>query len=150
MLKEGDKIPNFSVQNSKGETISNQDLTGKKIILYFYPKDDTPGCTKEGQAFTEYKSEFEKKNVTIYGISKCSVKKHEKFCTKYNFEHELLSDENATLCEDFGVWQEKSMYGRKYMGITRSTFIIDESGIIQKVWPKVKVPGHVEDVLASL
>ena len=150
MLKEGDKIPKFSVQNSNGDIVSNTDIAGKTVVFYFYPKDDTPGCTKEGQAFTENKADFDQKKVLVYGISKCSVKKHEKFCTKYNFEHELLSDENATLCEDFGVWQEKSMYGRKYMGIVRATFLIDENGIIKKIWPKVKVPGHVEDVLANI
>ena len=94
--------------------------------------------------------EFNKKEVTIYGISKCSVKKHEKFCSKYSFEHELLSDEDNTLCEDFGVWKEKSMYGKKYMGIERSTFLINEDGLIIKSWEKVKVPGHVENVLESI
>ena len=149
MLKEGDKIPSFSVQNSKGETVTNTDLSGKKAVLYFYPKDDTSGCTKEAQNFTDNKPEFDKKEITIYGISKDSVKKHEKFCSKYQFQHELLSDENSSLCEDFGVWKEKSMYGRKYMGIVRSTFLVDESGTIIKVWENVKVPGHVEDVLAN-
>ena len=150
MLKEGDKIPSFEVQDSKGNTITNKDITGKKSILYFYPKDDTPGCTKEGQAFSENLSKFTEKGFTVYGISKCSVKKHEKFCTKYSFQHELLSDENSQLCEDFGVWVEKSMYGKKYMGIDRSTFIIDESGTIIKSWNKVKVPGRVDDVLNAI
>ena len=150
MLKEGDKIPSFSIMNSKGETITNQSIDGKKCVFYFYPKDDTPGCTKEAQGFSDNKKEFDKKNISIYGISKDSVKKHEKFCSKYNFEHELLSDENNSLCEDFGVWQEKSMYGKTYMGIVRSTFLIDENGVILKTWEKVKVPGHVEDVLSSI
>lgn len=149
MLKEGDKIPSFSVQNSKGDTVTNDNIKGKKVILYFYPKDDTSGCTKEAQSFTEHKPKFDKKNIKIYGISKDSVKKHEKFCAKYEFQHELLSDENSTLCEDFGVWKEKSMYGKKYMGIVRSTFLIDENGTIVKSWENVKVPGHVEDVLAN-
>ena len=150
MLKEGDNIPAFEVQDSNGNTITQDDIKGKKTVFYFYPKDDTPGCTKEGQAFSENLSKFKEKGVTVYGISKCSVKKHEKFCTKYSFEHDLLSDENSQLCEDFGVWVEKSMYGRKYMGIERSTFIIDENGTILKSWPKVKVPGHVDDVLGSI
>ncbi len=149
MLKEGDKIPSFSVQNSKGDTITNDNIKGKKVILYFYPKDDTSGCTKEAQSFTEHKPEFDKKNIEIYGISKDSVKKHEKFCAKYEFQHELLSDENSSLCEDFGVWKEKSMYGKKYMGIVRSTFLVDENGTIIKSWENVKVPGHVENVLEN-
>ena len=150
MLKEGDQIPKFSLQNANGDTVTNTDIAGKTVVFYFYPKDDTSGCTKEGQAFTDHKPEFDQKNVIVYGISKCSVKKHESFCNKYSFQHELLSDESSTLCEDFGVWQEKSMYGRKYMGIVRATFLIDASGVIKKVWPKVKVAGHVEDVLLSL
>ena len=150
MLKEGEKIPKFKVITSKGETFTNADIQGKKVIFYFYPKDDTPGCTKEAQGFSGNVKEFNKKEVTIYGISKCSVKKHEKFCSKYSFEHELLSDEDNTLCEDFGVWKEKSMYGKKYMGIERSTFLINEDGLIIKSWEKVKVPGHVENVLESI
>ena len=150
MLTKGDKIPEFSILNSKGETITNKDLEGKKAVFYFYPKDDTPGCTKEAQGFSDNKKTFDKKNVLVFGISKDSVKKHEKFCNKYNFEHELLSDENNSLCEDFGVWQEKSMYGKKYMGIVRSTFLIDEDGPIIKSWEKVKIPGHVEAVLEEI
>ena len=150
MLKEGDQIPAFEVQDAKGNTVTNTNIKGKRAIFYFYPKDDTPGCTKEGQAFSENLTKFKEKGVEVYGISKCSVKKHEKFCTKYSFEHELLSDENSSLCEDFGVWVEKSMYGRKYMGIERSTFIIDETGTITKAWNKVKVPGHVDEVLNSI
>lgn len=150
MLNEGDKIPAFKVQDSKGNTITNKDLSGKKIILYFYPKDDTPGCTKEGQEFSENLSKFKEKGFLVYGISKCSVKKHEKFCTKYSFQHELLSDENSHLCEDFGVWVEKSMYGKKYMGINRNTFIIDENGTIVKSWNNVKVPGHVDEILNAI
>ncbi|MEK9728151.1 MAG: thioredoxin-dependent thiol peroxidase, partial [Candidatus Margulisiibacteriota bacterium] len=143
MLKKGDIIPEFNVLTSKGESFSNKNITGKTVVFYFYPKDDTPGCTKEGQAFSENLSEFKKKGIEVYGISKCSVKKHQKFCEKYSFEHELLSDEDNTLCEDFGVWKEKSMYGRKYMGIERSTFVIDPKGKILKVWDKVKIPGHI-------
>ena len=149
MLKEGDKIPSFNVKNSKGDDISNESIAGKKVIFYFYPKDDTPGCTKEGQAFSENKSEFDKLGIEIYGISKCSVTKHQKFCSKYSFEHELLSDEDNHLCEDFGVWKEKSMYGRKYMGIERSTFLIDENGTIVQSWEKVKVTDHVKKVLEA-
>ena len=150
MLKKGDQIPNFSLPNSNGSTVTNKDLVGKKVIFYFYPKDDTSGCTKEAQAFTDNKSKFDDKDVLIFGISKDSIKKHEKFCAKYSFEHELLSDESTTLCEDFGVWQEKSMYGKKYMGIVRSTFYFDETGTIQNVWPKVSVNGHVDDILNTI
>ena len=150
MLKEGDSIPTFEVQDSKGNTVTDKDLKGKKCVFYFYPKDDTPGCTKEGQGFSDNLAKFKEKGIDVYGISKCSVKKHEKFCSKYAFQHELLSDENNHLCEDFGVWVEKSMYGRKYMGIERSFFVIDENGTMIKSWNKVKVPGHVEDVLNSI
>ncbi len=150
MLTKGDKIPEFSILNSKGETVTNKDLQGKKAVFYFYPKDDTPGCTKEAQGFSDNKKTFDKKNVLVFGISKDSVKKHEKFCSKYNFEHELLSDEDNTLCEDFGVWQEKSMYGKTYMGIVRSTFLIDENGTVIKSWEKVKIPGHVDAVLEEI
>ena len=150
MLKEGDKIPAFNVVTSKGDAFNNENIKGKKVIFYFYPKDDTPGCTKEGQAFSENIKKFKEKGVSVFGISKCSVKKHEKFCLKYDFEQELLSDENNSLCEEFGVWKEKSMYGKKYMGIERSTFLIDENGIILKSWEKVKVPGHVDNVLESI
>ena len=150
MLKVGDRLPEFSVLNLKSEVITHNNLLGKKVILFFYPKDDTSGCTKEGQSFTENKKLFDNKDIQIYGVSKDSVAKHEKFCNKYSFEHELLSDENSNLCESFGVWQEKSMYGKKYMGIVRSTFYIDETGIIQNVWPKVKVNGHVEDILNTI
>ena len=149
MLKKGDKIPNFNVKNTEGNDITNDSILGKKAIFYFYPKDDTPGCTKEGQAFSEHKNDFDKLGIEIYGISKCSVKKHQKFCTKYSFEHKLLSDEDNHLCEDFGVWKEKSMYGRKYMGIERSTFLINEDGVIIDVWEKVKVTDHVKNVLKT-
>ena len=150
MLTEGQSMPTFTVQTAEGESFSNEDLAGKKTILYFYPKDDTPGCTKEGQGFSDALPEFNKKNITIYGISKCSPKKHQTFCNKYQFKHQLLSDENSNMCEAFGVWVEKSMYGRTYMGIERSTFLIDETGKILKIWRKVKVPNHVKDVLKSL
>jgi peroxiredoxin Q/BCP len=150
MLTDGDNIPPFELQSANGTPMTNKDIHGKKSIFYFYPKDDTPGCTKEGQAFSDHFAKFKELGVTVYGISKCSVKKHEKFCTKYSFQHELLSDENSQLCEDFGVWVEKRMYGKKYMGIERSTFMIDEHGTIVKSWTKVKVPGHIEDVLNAV
>ena len=150
MLNKGDKIPTFSLQNAEGKVITNDDLLGKTVVFYFYPKDDTPGCTKEGQAFSDHINEFSDKNTIVYGVSKDSVEKHKKFCDKYQFKHDLLSDEQGVLCDQFGVWQEKKMYGKAYMGIVRATFLVDENGIILHVWPKVKVPGHAEDVLNQI
>jgi peroxiredoxin Q/BCP len=150
MLTTGDKIPPFELESTRGKIVTNDDILGKKAVFYFYPKDDTPGCTKEGQAFSENKTTFDEKNVLVFGVSKCAIKKHEKFCTKYSFEHDLLSDENNTFCEDMGVWKEKSMYGKSYMGIERTTFLVDETGTIRHMWNKVKVPGHVDKVLAAI
>lgn len=146
----GDTAPNFKLAISDEKSISLSDFKGKKVVFYFYPKDDTPGCTKEAQGFRDLKTEFDKAGAEIIGVSKCSIKKHDKFTEKYDLNFALGSDENGTVCEDYGTWVEKSMYGKKYMGIERATFLIDESGKIAKVWRKVKVPGHVEDVLESI
>ena len=150
MLNSGEKAPFFELKNQNDELISLDHFSGRKIVVYFYPKDDTPGCTKEALGFTEFLKEFESKNTAIVGVSKDSVSAHQKFCSKYNLEHMLLSDPSCEMIQHYGAWQEKSMYGKKYMGIQRSTILIDENGIVTKVWPKVKVPGHVEDVLASI
>ncbi|MDH5722259.1 MAG: thioredoxin-dependent thiol peroxidase [Alphaproteobacteria bacterium] len=149
-LKEGDKAPDFTLPTDGGGDITLSGLKGKNVVLYFYPKDDTPGCTTESCGFRDALPDFEGLNAQIIGLSKCSVKKHDKFKEKYKLNFPLASDENGSACEEYGAWVEKSMYGRKYMGIERSTFLIDEDGIIAKIWRKVKVPGHVEDVQKAL
>lgn len=132
---------------SKIQSEISAQAPGKKIVLYFYPKDDTPGCTTEACGFRDLKSAFEKANTIILGVSKDNEKSHDKFAGKYNLNFKLLSDPEGKLCEAFGVWKEKSMYGKKYFGIERSTFLIDAEGKIVKVWRGVKVPGHMEEVL---
>lgn len=146
-LKEGDKAPDFSLPSDGGKIISLADYKGKKVVLYFYPKDDTPGCTKESCAFRDNLTDFNKVGIEVIGVSKDSVKKHDKFKEKHSLNFPLISDEDGELCEKYGVWVEKNMYGRKYMGIERSTFLIDENGVIRNIWRKVKVTGHVEEVL---
>lgn len=148
-LEIGDKAPAFKAQTDSGEMLSMADLKGKVFVLYFYPKDDTSGCTKEACSFTENISAFNKLGVTVIGVSKDSVVSHAKFKTKYGLKFPLLSDEDGKICEAYGTWVEKSMYGRKYMGIDRSTFIIGADGKIKSVWRKVKVTGHIEEVLKA-
>lgn len=142
-----DSAPLFSLPDSAGNQVSSEALTGTPFVLFFYPRDDTSGCTKEAVAFSGLLPEFHKAGVRILGISKDSVASHAKFAAKHDLTVTLLSDEDGNVCEDFGVWKEKSMYGRKFMGIERSTFLIDASGKIARVWRKVKVPGHAEAVL---
>jgi thioredoxin-dependent peroxiredoxin len=149
-LKIGDTAPAFSVPDDTGNTVKLTDFKGQKLVIYFYPKDDTPGCTTESCAFRDNFQDFKKLNVAIVGISKDSPASHVKFKKKFDLNFPLLSDENGTMCEDYGVWGEKSMYGKKYMGIERSTFLIDEHGKIAALWAKVSVDGHVEDVRAAL
>mgnify|MGYP001251347823 CR=1 FL=1 len=150
MLKPGDKAPAFTLISDEGKKVSLKDLKGKKVILYFYPKDDTSGCTAEACSFRDNIKVIDKKNTVVIGVSKDNTKSHQKFKTKYDLPFTLLSDENFEMLNDYGVWKEKSMYGRKYMGIERTTFIIDEKGKIQEVFDKVKVPGHVEEVISKL
>ena len=150
MLKPGDKAPAFTLISDEGKKVSLKDLKGKKVILYFYPKDDTSGCTAEACGFRDNIKVINKKNTVVIGVSKDNTKSHQKFKTKYDLPFTLLSDENFEMLNDYGVWKEKSMYGRKYMGIERTTFIIDEKGKIQEVFDKVKVPGHVEEVISKL
>ena len=150
MLKETDKLPTFTLENQNGDTINSSELSGKKLVLYFYPKDDTPGCTLEAIDFTTFKAEFDAKNTHIIGVSKDSVQKHEKFCNKHNLAIELLSDPEGSLIEACGAWQEKNLYGRKYMGIVRSTFLFDENQTLIKAWPKVKAKGHAQEVLNTI
>lgn len=148
-LAIGKPAPLFILQSDEGE-ISLADLKGQNVVLYFYPKDDTPGCTIEAQDFTKKFKEFEKRDCVILGLSKDSVKKHCNFIEKYNLAFNLLSDEDGEVCERYGVIKEKSMFGKKYMGIDRSTFLIDKFGKIRQIWRSVKVNGHVEEVLTSL
>ena len=145
-----DTAPDFSLPRDGGGTVSLSDFSGQKLVLFFYPRDDTSGCTKESIGFSEAKDDFAAAGAAVLGISKDSVASHDKFVAKRGLTVPLLSDENGTMCEDYGVWKEKSMYGKTYMGIERTTFLIDGSGKIVKVWPKVKVPGHVDEVLEAV
>jgi thioredoxin-dependent peroxiredoxin len=149
MLSEGDAAPNPSFTTAAGTLASIAEFKGKKLVLYFYPKDDTTGCTKEAQEFTSLASDLAKAGAEIVGISKDSVKSHAKFIGKYDLKVALGSDEDGAVCEAFGVWVEKSMYGKKYMGIERSTFLIGADGKIARIWRKVKVAGHAADVLEA-
>jgi peroxiredoxin Q/BCP len=149
-LAEGDKAPAFTLPASGGRTVSSAALTGKPYVLYFYPKADTPGCTKEACAFQEALPQLGKIGVEVIGVSKDKIKPIEKFAEKYNLKFPLASDESTQVAEDYGVWVEKSMYGRKYLGMERSTFLVDKTGKIAKIWPKVKVEGHAAEVLAAV
>jgi thioredoxin-dependent peroxiredoxin len=149
VLNPGDTAPNPSFAAADGATKSVSDYKGSKLVLYFYPKDDTSGCTKEAQEFTALISDFAKAGAQVVGVSKDSVKSHAKFIGKYDLKVDLGSDESGAVCEAFGVWVEKSMYGRQYMGIERATFLIGADGKIAQVWRKVKVPGHAAAVLEA-
>jgi thioredoxin-dependent peroxiredoxin len=143
------KVPAFSCPATGGKRWKLADAAGKKLVLYFYPRDNTPGCTKEGEAFRDSYGAFKRAGALIVGVSPDSLASHEKFKTKMNFPFELLADEDHRVCEIFGVFKEKSMYGRKFMGVERSTFLIDAGGVLRREWRKVKVPGHVDEVLAA-
>jgi peroxiredoxin Q/BCP len=145
----GDKAPDFTLLADTGGKVSLKALKGKTAVLYFYPKDDTPGCTAEACAFRDALPDFSKVKAAIIGISRDSVASHDKFKTKFALPFPLASDTDGKVCEAYGVWVEKSMYGRKYMGIERATFLIDGKGVIRNVWRKVKVKGHAEDVLEA-
>jgi thioredoxin-dependent peroxiredoxin len=149
-LSVGDKVPPFKIPVSEERFLSLDDFKGKKVVIYFYPKDNTPGCTVEAEDFRDHQKAFEAKRTAIIGISKDSLKKHKNFSDKLTLSFPLGSDEETQVCEDFGVWVEKSMYGKKYMGIERSTFLVNESGYIEKTWRKVKVKDHVKEVLEAL
>lgn len=149
-LKPGDKAPAFRLPDDKGNIISLADLKGKKIVLYFYPKDDTTGCTKEACSFRDNIKVIEKNGAVVIGVSRDSVASHQKFRKKYSLPFTLLSDESTEMLNKYDVWKEKSMYGKKYMGIERTTFIIDEKGKISSVFRKVKVDGHTDEVLSAL
>jgi thioredoxin-dependent peroxiredoxin len=148
-LKTGDKAPDFSLPRDGGLTIALGDFSGKKLVLYFYPKDDTSGCTKEAMEFNALRAQFEAADTKILGISPDSAASHDKFKKKYDLDFPLAADEEKKMLEAYGVWVEKSMYGRKYMGVERTTLLIDRTGKILRIWPKVKVPGHADEVLAA-
>jgi len=149
-LHEGDRAPAFLLKDDNGESVKLSDLKGSKVVLYFYPKDDTPGCTKEACSFRDGFSEMKKKGAVVLGVSADSVESHVKFKEKFKLNFPLLSDPDKEVINAYGVWKEKSLYGRKFMGIERTTFVIDESGKIKKIFPKVKVDGHYDEVLAEL
>ena len=150
MMAEGDMAPAFTMPASGGRTVGSAALTGKPYVLYFYPKADTPGCTKEACAFQEALPQLGHIGVDVIGVSKDKMKPIEKFAEKYGLTFPLASDETTGVAEAYGVWVEKSMYGRKYMGLERSTFLIDKTGKVAKVWPKVKIEGHAAEVLAAV
>lgn len=149
MPEIGDKAPEFELPRDGDGTISLADLKGKAVVLYFYPKDDTPGCTKEALGFTAAAQNFADANTVVLGVSKDSIKKHDKFVAKHDLNVILVSDEQSDVCERYGVWVEKSMYGKTYMGIERATYLIAPDGTIAQIWRKVKVPGHVDAVLEA-
>jgi peroxiredoxin Q/BCP len=150
MLKEGAKAPAFSLPSDDGGTVALKDLKGKKVVLYFYPKDDTSGCTTEACEFRDSWAAVKKKGAVVLGVSPDGVKSHGKFREKYDLPFPLLADEDHAVAEAYGVWGEKSMYGRKYFGILRTTFVLDEAGRVAKVFEKVKPKGHAAEVLAAL
>lgn len=148
-LEIGAKAPDFSIETTEGKRTLSA-YRGKHLVLYFYPKDDTPGCTNEARDFSELSNQFEAAGAKILGVSRDPLAKHQKFIAKHDLQIELASDEDGALCEAYGAWVEKNMYGRTYMGIARSTFLIDPKGRISRIWSKVRVKGHAQDVLESL
>lgn len=149
-IKEGVKAPDFKAASSEGGEVSLEGLKGKKVVLYFYPKDDTPGCTKEACSFRDASAQLKKAGAIVLGVSKDSLESHGQFKEKYNLNFPLLSDPDKKIIEAYGVWKEKNMYGKVTMGVERSTFLIDEQGIIRKIWRKVKVDGHDEQVMTAI
>jgi len=150
MISVGDTAPDFTLPREDGTMLTLSALRPGKVVLYFYPKDDTPGCTLEAQDFTARLADFSAAGATVIGVSKDSVKAHDKFCKKHGLGVVLVSDEDGHTCEDYGVWLEKSMYGKTYMGIERTTVLIDAAGRVARVWNKVSVKGHADEVLAAV
>ena len=150
VLKEGDKAPDFTLPASDGSSVSLRDLAGKKVVVYFYPKDNTPGCTTEACSFRDYNAELQQAGAVVLGVSKDSIKSHDNFIAKYKLPFLLLSDADATMATAYGAWGEKKLYGRTFMGMNRITYLIDEQGGIARVWPKVKPDRHGEEVLAAV
>lgn len=147
MVKEGNKAPDFTAKNQKGEKVKLSDLKGQRVVLYFYPKDDTPGCTKEACSFRDADDVFAKKGIKVLGVSTDDERSHQKFIDKFSLPFDLLADTDKKIVEKYGVWGEKSMYGRTYMGTLRKTFLIDEDGKVVKIFDKVKVAEHADEVL---
>ena len=150
MIEEGKKAPDFKLASSEGGEVSLKQLRGKTVVLYFYPKDDTPGCTREACAFRDSQAALKKKGVVVLGVSGDSLAAHEKFKTKYKLNFPLLSDPDKTVATKYGAWGEKVLYGKKTTGMIRCTFVLDAAGVVRKVFPRVRVDGHVEKVLESL
>ena len=149
-VKVGKKIPAFRGEATGGSTISSKDLAGRKFVLYFYPRDSTPGCTTESKDFRDLHAKFTRRGVAVVGISRDTLSSHERFKEKFGFPFELIADPDETLCRAFGVMQQKSLYGRTYLGVDRSTFIFDRAGMLRKEFRSVKVPGHVDQVLEEI
>lgn len=149
MVTTGDMAPDFTLPRDGGGDLTLSALRPRKVVLYFYPKDDTPGCTLEAQDFTARVADFDAAGTVVIGVSKDSIKAHDKFCKKHGLRIALVSDEQGHTCEDYGVWVEKSMYGKTYMGVERTTFLIDGAGKVARVWNKVSVKGHADEVLAA-
>ena len=150
MPQTGDKAPDFTLPRDGGGTVTLSDLHGSPVVLFFYPRDDTPGCTKESIGFSEQRTAFDAAGAQVFGVSKDSLASHDKFVAKHDLTVPLLSDEDSNMCEDYGVWKEKKMYGKTFMGIERTTVLIGADGTILRRWDKVKVPGHVEEVLEAV
>jgi thioredoxin-dependent peroxiredoxin len=150
MLAEGDKLPKLTVSDDEGRAVKLADLLGGPLVLYFYPKDDTPGCTSEASQFRDLYAKFQRKGARIVGVSRDTPESHQKFKEKYKIPFTLLADTDSKVCDAFGVIVEKNMYGKKSLGIQRATFLIDEKGVIRRTWPKVNVEDHAEEVLESL
>jgi peroxiredoxin Q/BCP len=150
MIEVASPAPDFTLPQTEGADVTLSALRGTPVVLFFYPKDNTPGCTTESIAFSEHLQAFADAGAQVYGISKDSLKKHANFTTKHSLTVPLLSDENGTVCEDYGVWKEKKMYGKTFWGIERTTVLIGADGNVQRIWPKVKVAGHAEDVLEAV
>ena len=149
-VEPGKKVPDFEAQATSGRTVRLSDLKGRNVVIYFYPKDSTPGCTREGQDFRDHYAGFQALETEIFGVSRDSLTSHERFREKQGFPFDLISDPGEELCRLFDVIHEKNMYGRKVLGIVRSTFLIDREGVLRREWRKVRVPGHVEEVLATV
>src|SRR5215207_5886364 len=149
MLKEGDKAPTFTAKDQDGKTVKLADFKGKRVVLYFYQKDDTPGCTKEACSFRDADDVYQKKGIKVFGVSTDNEKSHQKFISKFQLPFDLLADTDKSIVESYGVWGEKSMYGKKYMGTNRKTFLIGEDGKIAKIFDKVNVEEHADEVLKA-